>query len=601
MRSFAVLSIALIALVLACAESDSRSTSPAGGARDSAEREHEAPVPSTSPAGGARDSVEREHEVPAPSTSPAGGARDSVESEHATPTPATRLGSHLFVHVGESRSIAGLGDLIEAISMDGHEAFEVTENAIHAKTAGASCFRFRYRDQRDENSVQTICAVAFDEAGDCSGLERLDLDLNTFLDPGDRPIGDANLLEAGEGLFYAACTTPVGAYRLQRPSRTLPRLYWRMVDALVGGPYSLGTSELDAQRAGAVATFGGDEIRPPWIVSVSREVHEYELTEDGFVFNDEDCSVVPSCTPFGDTVLPGDVLSVGIGLSGDSGNVIMDANPPGAIDAYVRERIGIQWQEVLQRDPAIPPTLLMRLFNVDIMAEIIPEFDSMHDVRGKDMVVAFRSVHKARSLMPLCRPEPEAVDECRKLESAIGEYEARKVQALIDDGFSLWTSVAVEYREGGKYDSVAEHWRPHLSLFEGVLGDPAASSSWETPSIVSALVDAVRGLAAEVEPDQKVILTTGGPPIASTTGSAGFCEAEICPSDFDAAYEQFESWLSAALDAFPASQLVGIGTSLFEGSHFDIRDPYEDFAGFSLNRVGETGYNHPALNVWRAR
>ena len=40
---------------------------------------------------------------------------------------------------------------------------------------------------------------------------------------------------------------------------------------------------------------------------------------------------------------------------------------------------------------------------------------------------------------------------------------------------------------------------------------------------------------------------------------------------------------------------------MFEGSHFDIRDPYEQFRSFSLNRVGEAGYNNPVLNIYRAQ
>jgi hypothetical protein len=62
-----------------------------------------------------------------------------------------------------------------------------------------------------------------------------------------------------------------------------------IVDALGDGLYSLGDSELDRQRAGAVPTFPGREIRPPWMVTVTREINAFALTLDGFTFNDEDC------------------------------------------------------------------------------------------------------------------------------------------------------------------------------------------------------------------------------------------------------------------------------------------------------------------------
>lgn len=48
-------------------------------------------------------------------------------------------------------------------------------------------------------------------------------------------------------------------------------------------------------------------------------------------------------------------------------------------------------------------------------------------------------------------------------------------------------------------------------------------------------------------------------------------------------------------------QFQGFGVALFEGSQFDIRQPHEQFQFFALNRVGETGYNNPILNIYRAR
>jgi hypothetical protein len=523
-----------------------------------------------------------------------------------TPTPAsetefTRLGSHLFVPVGESRSIAGLGRFLEAVSMDGRDAFAVEATEITALTSGATCFRFMYRETPGENGIQTVCGIAFERVGECSGLSAVRLDLNAFLEPEGRPVGDANLLEYGDGLFYAVCMDEHARYVLQPSTAELPPLYWHIVDALGDGPYSLGTPELDAQRAGVVTTFSGGEIRPGWIVSASREIHQLDVTPDGITINTEDCDVVPSCTHFADTVLPGDILNVGMGLPFDTGEVLLATESAEVLNGYVERRIGIPLPEILLRDPAIPPSVLTRLLNVDIMAQIVPDFDALHRIREKGVAISFFSTPIARSIMPLCRPEPENRVECRRIEDAIMAYESTLVAGLIDQGFDLWISVGIDYREEGAYDSVAENWRPHLSAFNGVLGFPRAQSAWPTASIEESMAEAVRGLASETDPNQKVVLMSSGPPIAAQTGATGFCEAEICASDFDASYDQFEAWLAAALDAFPAGQLAGIGTALFEGSHFDIREPYEDLGGLDLNRVGETGYNHPALNIWRSR
>ena len=113
------------------------------------------------------------------------------------------------------------------------------------------------------------------------------------------------------------------------------------------------------------------------------------------------------------------------------------------------------------------------------------------------------------------------------------------------------------------------------------------------------MTEAVRLFAAEIGPDLPVILSLNGPPITAQTGG-GFRKADICPSDFKGMYEQTEAALDSALRSLTSRQFVGFGVALFEGSHFDIRDPYERFDSYALNRVGETGYNNPVLNIYRA-
>ncbi len=507
-----------------------------------------------------------------------------------------QLGSHLFVPVGESRSIAGMGEFLEAVSMDGRDAFSIDGSEITALTSGATCFRFKYRDVPFENGIQTVCGVAFESIGECAGLPTARLDLNAFLEPGVQPVGDANLLESGDGLFYAICVDDHSRYVLQPSSADLPPLYWHMADALGDGPYSLGDSEMGSQRAGVVTTFGGGEIAPKWVVAVSREVHEFDITPDGLVINDEDCDKTPACSNFPGVVRSGDVMVIGTGLPFDMGKQAMGRYSLEVIDEYVSSRIGLPWERVIERDPHLAPLVLLRLFNIDIFDQIVPFFDGMYDLRGKGVPAAIGSFPTATSIMPLCRPEPENQTECRVIEDAIGAYEGRIVAGLKSTGPEIWGSVTAEFRDDGEYYSLDENWRPVISEYDGLIVRVLASGFWETASIAESMADAVRGVAGDVASGQPVILMSSGPPIAAATGAEDFCEAEICVSDFDAAYEQFEGWLAAALEAFPPGQIIGIGTALFEGSHFDIRDPYE----LDLNRVGETGYNNPTLNIWRA-
>ena len=59
--------------------------------------------------------------------------------------------------------------------------------------------------------------------------------------------------------------------------------------------------------------------------------------------------------------------------------------------------------------------------------------------------------------------------------------------------------------------------------------------------------------------------------------------------------------LHAALQSLSPEQFLGLGVTLFEGSHFDIREPYENFFSLLLNREGETGYNNPVPNIYWAQ
>jgi hypothetical protein len=179
------------------------------------------------------------------------------------------------------------------------------------------------------------------------------------------------------------------------------------------------------------------------------------------------------------------------------------------------------------------------------------------------------------------------------------EMEAERIGAWRSAGCDLWFANFVGYREGRTYWRLAD-LAPDFHLFAGALGGVSANSSALVVDIPATLAVVMARFAAEVGPETPVMLFLNGPPITAQTGGE-FCEADVCPSDFEGAFDQGEAVLHAALEHLTPEQFLGFGVSLFDGSHFDIWEPVESFAGFAINRAGETGYNHPMLNIYRAR
>jgi hypothetical protein len=201
-----------------------------------------------------------------------------------------------------------------------------------------------------------------------------------------------------------------------------------------------------------------------------------------------------------------------------------------------------------------------------------------------------------------CFPDsivPGEGERCNAIEAALMAREAEIIEGLKAAGYTLWLAAPIDYGADGVPNAYADV-RPHFSNFDGVYAGVGANSSVQVDDVPAAVAATVANLAATVGPDMPVVLTLNGPPITSQTGS-DFCEADICPSDFAGMYNLAEAALTTAMDAFTPEQLRGFGVSMFEGSHFDIRQPYETFPGFSLNRVGETGFNNPILNVYLAQ
>jgi hypothetical protein len=515
--------------------------------------------------------------------------------------PAPRLASHLFLPVGGTHPLTGLGELLEVIHFTDPPAIVIEDDALVATVGGLSCLRFMYRETQGENTVQTLCVVVFDETSPCVGLERVRLDLNAFLEAPPNLAGNANLLEAGRGLFYAACRTNEGAYRLQPSVRPLPPLYFHVVDALGSGPYSLGDDEMAAQRAGVVTTFSGETLRPSWITAVSREIYELRLTEDATItFNDEDCAVVPSCTYNSDLLQPGDILRISYGATPELFQTALFEASQSARDRFFQERIGMGWSEVSKIHPDAVGVAFARLASLEIMGQLLPYFDGLYSLREKGITIGYQPYWYAQGAVPnLCFPGEVEQASCRQIEAAIHAEEVRRIEHWQSEGYTLWYAGAVDYWEGGEYARLS-NLRPHFTLFGGIAAGVGANSTFSVDDVPATLAQVMAEFAVEIGPEIPVVLYLNGPPITAQTGGPP-CEADICPSDFRGTYEQIEATLDAALHHLSPEQFRGFGVALFDGAHFDIREPHEQFPGFPLNRVGETGYNNPVLNIYRTR
>lgn len=278
----------------------------------------------------------------------------------------------------------------------------------------------------------------------------------------------------------------------------------------------------------------------------------------------------------------------------------LDEVSPELRERYFQERISIGWDEILSAHPDMAPRAFARLASLDIMGQLLEDFDDLHELRNKDVRIAYSQFWFANTFLPdYCFLDEAEQAFCREVEAAIQAEESRRVADWKADGFILWHASTINYRDNGEYDSYA-NYRPHFSNFEGVLAGFGANSSSTTENIPATLANNIAQFAAEIGPEMPVILHLLGPPISAQTGS-GFCEADICPSDFSGIYDQVEAALLSALDNLRPGQFQGFGVALFEGSHFDIRSPYEQFDFFDLNRVGETGYNNPVLNIYRSQ
>lgn len=533
----------------------------------------------------------------------AGEPSSPTPARTATATPApepARFASHVFTSVGATVDISGYGELLGHINYTDPPAVAIDGNAATVDRSGISCLRFRYRDEPFENGVQTQCIVGFDETGSCDGLTPLSFDLERNAPQDEVPEGsNANLFESGQGHFYAACMTAVGRYRLQAPDRELPTLYLHTVDAFGDGPYSLGSSEFSLYRNSVVESFSGKELMPGWVSVMAAEMLDLEFDGNRFIYEFDPCEGAPACSDDPDVLQPGDMLVITFGAPLEQfGEIVTNASSNGLADWFAA-RTGIEWTALGSIGPALEQRAAMRLLSLDAMDDAIAHFDNMYGVRSKGAPVVYWPFWPDNSLMNHCPPDGEPNRICQQVESAIQAIEAERIGRLKDAGYELWLTAGARYDPQGNVDPWGPDIRPHLSLFDGYMVRIAANQYLPKEQVPGLLADVITGMADEFGHDKPVHLMVGGPPLTGMT-IAEFCEADICTSDFGPAFDQIEAALEAALNSFAPGQVTGLSVALFDGAHYDILDPYEQIDVVRLNRSGETGYNSPILNIYRA-
>ena len=434
--------------------------------------------------------------------------------------------------------------------------------------------RVRYRDSDSQkNQVQTIAVVCVHEIGEFTDLPHLSFDFEQYLE--EEPRGEADYLARGDGLLYDVCLAG-DLFRLQRPP-PMPPLMYQVIDALGDGPYSLSDADFAKLRNSVVLPFSGGPISPAWISSVSREIEDLSIQADGqvnFVAPD-DCDTTVSCSFDTSLVQPGDILSIGFGTPDNTGFEDAIESSIEVTDAFVRSHIDLNWsRETAELFPEARNIIVSRLIGMEVSRQALEFFDNLYNLRGSEIRVALNPFWQTRGrITDFCHPDRRAL--CGEIETLLAEHERELIALWRSEGYRLWYAEFLGYDDQGQYIPLASR-APDFDAFEGVavivnIGRQLASGD---KSLVVA--NAVRSLASELGTEQPVVLSAGAGPMRFAVDGV-FCEAEVCTSAFSDYYEAYEKVVAAMLDAFAPGQVKGFGVALFDGgSHFDIRQPYED-------------------------
>lgn len=523
-------------------------------------------------------------------------------------TTARRLVSHEFVPVGETRSLGDIGAVLEVIEFDGQLDLDTEAGTFTPIESGVTCIRARYRESERQNAIQTKCVLGIDEAGSCDGYPRYAFDLQRFTDRA----GNSNWLAQGNGRFYGVCRTDTGL-QLEPNTRDLPPLYFGIVDALGDGAYSLGPSEFARQRHGTIRTYSGDVIEPSWVVFLGPgPPGSGTITDAGKVeIEIADCTKSPSCTVDPTFVRPGDIVEVtpasigsfaafreryGVAKATERLNTLLDRHGITAFEwESIDERLGPfddngSDEGFIEID--IKPNVFERLVRLQALERTLEFFDEVHGLHEKGVAVSLTDdLNNAPVKCPFPNPEAQAI--CEEFEAAVAAAEDLTL-AELGRTYDLWLSIDA-------WEQPGQH-RPKIENADGIVF--RAGFSGETPvkedlrSKPLATRDWLVHLTDQ-RPDLPIVQVLQAP-VSVVNAEGDQCEAEYCPSNFEVSFRLNEALLEVALET-AGNQLAGIAVKTFEGAHFDIRNPVEDRSGYELNRIGETGYNNPILNVYAAQ
>ena len=526
-----------------------------------------------------------------------GEAYDRYTGRDAQPVAGLRYAAHRFIQTGVPIAFEEIGEFLELVSLtDGGLTLTEDSTGVIATGGGTACARFRYRDEVSfENFVQTQCFIAIDEVG-LSGSNPIELDLESLLVGGSG--GEANYLSHGENRFYGIGQSQDRVV-LSPNRRSLPRPMFRIVDAFAENAFAaMGANEIEWLRRTRLTTYTGRLLAPSWLVLVGGPLRDFSLSADGSVdvrFPDCGEPVIEGieCTDVANIIEPGDILVVS--PEGPPNDVLRSliTTDPARVDSFAAAHQITQWSltDSLSTPLEIQENVLLRLSTLQLMDGYIRFFDEMYGTRAKGVPVAIRPGFVTPIGGLFCVPDDRPA--CQTIEDEVHAAEGRMVESWREDGFDPWISYFLRYDESGNGLPLSDQ-APAIAHFDGIVIDVNTNASPPGPPglITEALPNAIAGVAQEVGSMPVIVSPWAGPMDFYTVG--GFCEGEICLSAFEDYYTMNEALFDQALASFPIDQIESFVIPLVDGGHFDIRDPQEG----GVNRVGETGFNNPLLNIY---
>ena len=513
-----------------------------------------------------------------------------------------QFAAHRFLPVNGTAELTAFDWPLEVVDLAGQNVIVIDSilGTLRCAGSGLACMRSRHSDAEFQNQVQTSCTMCVRDTGSCSGRSRAVLDLETFL--GSGVAGDADYLAQGEQKFYSVCEAE-GEYRLEQASASLPPLMLRLVDAMGQGPFSLGDDEIGPLRSAQFRTYSGNLLDPGWLVLMGAELRGFALESDGSItveLSPCDDSVV-FCTADPDILGAGDVMAIYHEFPSDAELAqILAPENSATIDAFMASHGISSWASSAQLIVPEPRLRIVdRMISLELMREHLAYMDGLHQLKARGIPFAWFGFLPRRGTTLLCHPSEVA--ECEVIEAEVMAEEGRVIAEWQAQGFEVLAMNFLRFESNGDYRSLSDE-PPHYSLFDGMILDVNLNASPPLDAGVdpaATLVNAVTAAAGELGTLPVWLSPWAGPMDFYAAGT--FCEAEVCASDFTAYYALNEALFDAALNVFPVSQIQAFVIPLFDGSHFDIRDPQELRGGIRLNRVGETGFNNPLLNIYLSR